>query len=191
MIRGSSSPAGAAPPPEHRAGPPAILPRRRREPGPDDVRIRHLSRDQTRSAGPGPEWTGRWARPPRRPVRRGRPGRDLGASGRAVLQVHGSAMLARSLHEAGLVDEFRILVFPVYVGKGKRLFSEGAAPSGFTHHIHRHRVLRTHTSPLPGRHGTSRRRQRISLNNRPCARYRRRPHALTPCERRPSEHAGV
>jgi dihydrofolate reductase len=48
------------------------------------------------------------------------------------LQVHGSAMLARSLHEAGLVDEFRLLVFPVYVGKGKRLFSEGAAPSGFT-----------------------------------------------------------
>jgi dihydrofolate reductase len=48
------------------------------------------------------------------------------------LQVHGSAMLARSLHEAGMVDEFRILVFPVYLGKGKRLFSEGAAPSGFT-----------------------------------------------------------
>ena len=48
------------------------------------------------------------------------------------LQVHGSAMLARSLHEAGLVDDFRLLVFPVYVGKGKRLFSEGAAPSGFT-----------------------------------------------------------
>lgn len=48
------------------------------------------------------------------------------------LQVHGSAMLARSLHEAGLVDEFRLLVFPVYVGKGKRLFSEGAASSGFT-----------------------------------------------------------
>jgi dihydrofolate reductase len=51
---------------------------------------------------------------------------------RGELQVHGSAMLARSLHEAGLVDEFRLLVFPVYVGKGKRLFNEGAAPSGFT-----------------------------------------------------------
>jgi len=48
------------------------------------------------------------------------------------LQVHGSAGLARGLHEAGLVDEFRILVFPVYIGQGKRLFGEGAAPSGFT-----------------------------------------------------------
>jgi dihydrofolate reductase len=48
------------------------------------------------------------------------------------LQVHGSARLARSLHKAGLVDEFRILVFPVYLGQGKRLFSEGATPSGFT-----------------------------------------------------------
>lgn len=47
------------------------------------------------------------------------------------LQVHGSAQLARSLHEAGLVDEFRILVFPVYLGSGKRLFAEGAVPSGF------------------------------------------------------------
>jgi dihydrofolate reductase len=48
------------------------------------------------------------------------------------LQVHGSAGLARSLHEAGLVDEFRLLVFPVYLGRGKKLFGAGAAPSGFT-----------------------------------------------------------
>jgi dihydrofolate reductase len=47
------------------------------------------------------------------------------------LQVHGSAQLARSLHEAGLIDELRLLVFPVYLGKGKRLLAEGAAPSGF------------------------------------------------------------
>jgi dihydrofolate reductase len=47
------------------------------------------------------------------------------------LQVHGSAQLARSLHVAGLVDEFRILVFPVYLGLGKRLFAGGAEPSGF------------------------------------------------------------
>lgn len=48
------------------------------------------------------------------------------------LQVHGSGRLARSLHDAGLVDEFRLLVFPVVVGSGKRLFGEGATASGFT-----------------------------------------------------------
>ena len=48
------------------------------------------------------------------------------------LQVHGSARLARTLHAAGLVDEYRLLVFPVTVGSGKRLFSDDAPPSGFT-----------------------------------------------------------
>jgi dihydrofolate reductase len=48
------------------------------------------------------------------------------------LQVHGSGALASSLYEAGLVDELRLLVFPVCVGTGKRLFSDTAPPSGFT-----------------------------------------------------------
>jgi dihydrofolate reductase len=47
------------------------------------------------------------------------------------LQVHGSWQLVRTLHDAGLIDVYRLLVFPVVVGEGKRLFEPGAAPSGF------------------------------------------------------------
>ncbi len=47
------------------------------------------------------------------------------------LQVHGCARLAASLHAAGLIDEYRLLVVPVTVGSGKRLFTPDAPPSGF------------------------------------------------------------
>src|SRR3712207_2342246 len=46
------------------------------------------------------------------------------------LQVHGSATLLQTLLEHRLVDELRVLIFPVVVGKGKRLFGEGAVPDG-------------------------------------------------------------
>ena len=69
------------------------------------------------------------------------PGREL--------QVHGSGQLVRTLLEHDLVDELRLLVFPVIVGAGKRLFpDEGIAtklrvtdsqvtPSGVAIHVYR------------------------------------------------------
>jgi dihydrofolate reductase len=50
-----------------------------------------------------------------------RPGRDL--------QVHGSADFVQTLMEHDLVDEYRLLVYPVVLGRGKRLFGSGAAPA--------------------------------------------------------------
>jgi len=41
------------------------------------------------------------------------------------IQVHGSATLAQGLARAGLVDRYTLLVFPLLLGSGKRLFGEG------------------------------------------------------------------
>ncbi len=46
------------------------------------------------------------------------------------LQVHGSANLIQSLLRKNIVDEFRLWVFPVVIGKGKRLFGDGTIPAG-------------------------------------------------------------
>jgi dihydrofolate reductase len=40
--------------------------------------------------------------------------------------VNGSAQLVQALGELGLVDEYRLMVFPIVLGKGKRLFGETA-----------------------------------------------------------------
>jgi dihydrofolate reductase len=45
--------------------------------------------------------------------------------------VAGSAQLVRTLLEHGLVDELRLMVFPVVLGKGKRLFDDGMGKSAF------------------------------------------------------------
>ena len=46
------------------------------------------------------------------------------------IQVHGSSDLIQTLLGADLVDEFRLMTFPLVLGSGKRLFADGAVPVG-------------------------------------------------------------
>ncbi|MGH3019542.1 MAG: dihydrofolate reductase family protein [Gaiellaceae bacterium] len=46
------------------------------------------------------------------------------------IQVHGSWGLIQTLLEHDLVDEFRLMIFPLVLGTGKRLFADGAVPAG-------------------------------------------------------------
>ena len=56
--------------------------------------------------------------------------RDLKAMDRPGLILWGSSTLTSTLLEHGLVDEVLLFVYPVLLGKGKRLFSDGTSPSG-------------------------------------------------------------
>ncbi|MCW4463285.1 dihydrofolate reductase family protein [Sphingomonas sp. BT-65] len=47
------------------------------------------------------------------------------------LLTQGSSELLQTLLAEDLVDELRLMIFPIVLGKGKRMFGEGAQPAGF------------------------------------------------------------
>ena len=58
--------------------------------------------------------------------------RRLKASDGPALHIWGSSELLQTLIAAELVDEYRIWVFPLVLGEGKRLFENGVPPRGLT-----------------------------------------------------------
>ena len=48
------------------------------------------------------------------------------------LLIQGSSDLIQTLHSNDLIDEFRLLIFPLVLGKGKRLFGSGTMPAALT-----------------------------------------------------------
>ena len=47
------------------------------------------------------------------------------------LHVFGSANLLQTLFKNDLVDELQLLIFPITLGAGKRLFTDGTIPAAF------------------------------------------------------------
>jgi dihydrofolate reductase len=58
--------------------------------------------------------------------------RALKSQDGADLLTFGSSDMVRQLLAVGLVDELRLLIFPVVLGRGKRLFGDNALASAFT-----------------------------------------------------------
>ncbi len=57
--------------------------------------------------------------------------RNLKEQNGPEIQVLGSGNLIQTLLKHDLIDEFRLWIFPVTIGKGKRLFGEGTQPASF------------------------------------------------------------
>ena len=57
---------------------------------------------------------------------------DIGKRSAGDILVLGSGDLLRTLIARDLVDEYRLLVFPLVLGTGKRLFPDGTAPGPLT-----------------------------------------------------------
>jgi dihydrofolate reductase len=58
--------------------------------------------------------------------------RRLKASDGPELHIWGSSELLQTLIAAELVDEFRVWIYPLVLGQGKRLFEKGVPPRGLT-----------------------------------------------------------
>ena len=58
--------------------------------------------------------------------------KELKAGEGSALKVIGSGNLAQTLFKHDLVDEIMLMSFPITLGTGKRLFSEGTIPAAFT-----------------------------------------------------------
>jgi dihydrofolate reductase len=56
------------------------------------------------------------------------------------IQVHGSGSLIQTLLKHDLVDELWLKIFPITLGRGKRLFAQGTIPVGF-------KLLKSEISP--------------------------------------------
>ena len=57
--------------------------------------------------------------------------RELKEQDGPMLQVHGSGELIQTLLKHDLADELWLKIFPVILGKGKRLFEAGVSPAAF------------------------------------------------------------
>lgn len=57
--------------------------------------------------------------------------RELKKTDGPILLVQGSSNMIQTLLKNNLVDEFRLLIFPIVLGKGKRLFSADTPPAAF------------------------------------------------------------
>ncbi len=58
--------------------------------------------------------------------------KELKAGDGSILKVIGSGNFAQTLFQHELVDELWLMIFPVILGTGKRLFGEGIIPTSFT-----------------------------------------------------------